>query len=98
MKVHTAEEGVLKGSVRSAVLQACQAHDVPVRLIPPRADDLSQWEGALISSTSRLAMPLDSVRPAGGGPATEFGKATLAHDIASWVAEGVGKDSVLVVH
>ncbi len=59
-KLWTAGEGVLEGTVRRLLLQVCAVHHVPVVLDPPpNLRELSQWEGALLSSTSRLALPID---------------------------------------
>ncbi|TFJ83776.1 hypothetical protein NSK_004878 [Nannochloropsis salina CCMP1776] len=59
-KLWTAGEGVLEGTVRKLVLEACAAHHVPVILHPPpNLKDLQRWEGALLSSTSRLLLPID---------------------------------------
>ena len=62
-EVYTAEEGVLQGSVRATVLEACAENGVTVRLTPPPggARGITKWDGAVISSTSRLAVPLDAV-------------------------------------
>ena len=63
-EVYTAEEGVLHGSVRDTVLAACRENGVTVHLTPPPggARGVAEgWEGALISSTSRLAIPLDAI-------------------------------------
>ena len=73
-ELYTAEEGVLQGSVRDTVLAACRENGVTVHLTPPPggARGVAEgWEGALISSTSRLAIPLDAIlvpRAATGEP------------------------------
>ncbi|PSC76550.1 class IV [Micractinium conductrix] len=63
--VHTAGEGILAGSVREVVLQVARREGIPVVLEPPRLSDLPRWEGCMISSTSRLLLPVDeaSVHP-----------------------------------
>lgn len=59
-KLHTAGEGILEGTVRRLLLEVCAANELPVVLDPPpNLRDLSKWEGALLSSTSRLALPID---------------------------------------
>lgn len=65
-EVWTAEDGVLAGTVRSLVLDACRDLGVPVRLEGPRAADAASFEGALVSSTSRLALPLARLQLASG--------------------------------
>jgi len=59
--VHTAPapEQVLGGTVRAAALAACAAEGVPVIGAAPRLRDA--WEGAFLTSTSRLVLPLDAV-------------------------------------
>jgi thiol oxidase len=49
-------------------LQVCQEQGVPVQLQPPRLSDIDSWQGAFISSTSRLLLPASEVQytdPAG---------------------------------
>lgn len=60
-KVYTAGSGVLKGTVRDTVLKVCEAEGIPVVLEPPFAADVSDWEGAFVTSTSRLVLPIDVV-------------------------------------
>jgi len=61
--VWTAEENILKGTLRKAVLEVCASLKVPVVLEPPTMAQLRSgvMQGAFISSTSRLVMPIDSV-------------------------------------
>lgn len=57
--MHTAGEGILEGTVRRLLLEVCGREGTPVVLSPPRLADAGRWEGALISSTSRLLLPVD---------------------------------------
>lgn len=69
--VVTAEEGVLGGTIREIVLQVCGELGVPLVLEPPKMSDIERWQGAFISSTSRLLLPADELRwalPGHGGP------------------------------
>ena len=69
--VHTADEGVLAGTVRRLILEVCEREGIPVALQPPTLDSAHRWEGALISSTSRLALPVDVLYvPKDGAPST----------------------------
>jgi branched-chain amino acid aminotransferase len=96
-RLQTAEEGVLPGSLRRAVLQVCAERGVDVDLSAPRADEAGEWEGALLTSTARLALPLDAlVLPAGAGE-RQFPPDSLAHDVAGWVAEYVAAYSQRVL-
>ena len=67
--VHTAGDGVLFGTVRHLVLQVCAAQGVRVILSPPLASRVARWEGAFLTSTSRLVLPINEVRVGGGGGA-----------------------------
>ena len=70
--VHTAGEGVLAGTVRRLLLEVCKREGIPVVLSPPTLDSAASWEGALISSTSRLLLPVDRLYvPAEGAPSGE---------------------------
>ena len=57
----TAGTGVLEGTVRKLVLQVCAEHGIPVRLETPNICDITAWDGAFISSTSRLLLPVDYI-------------------------------------
>lgn len=59
--LYTAGEGVLLGSVRHVVLRVAAAQGVPVVLAPPPLARLDEWEAAMISSTSRLLLPVDEL-------------------------------------
>lgn len=59
--VYTAGEGVLAGTVRRLLLEVCEREGVPVVLSPPKLEEVGDWEAALISSTSRLLLPIDEL-------------------------------------
>ncbi|TYZ67665.1 hypothetical protein PybrP1_005809 [[Pythium] brassicae (nom. inval.)] len=59
--VYTADDGILKGTVRSLVLEVCAASGIPVELTPPSLDQVEEWEGCFISSTSRLVLGAGSI-------------------------------------
>jgi hypothetical protein len=42
-------------------VQVCQELDVPVKLQPPKLSAIDSWQGAFISSTSRLLLPAGEV-------------------------------------
>lgn len=54
--IFTADDGILKGTVRSLVLEVCAERGIPVELTPPSLDDVDDWDGCFISSTSRLVL------------------------------------------
>lgn len=69
--VVTAGEGVLFGTVRRLLLEVCEREGIPVRLAPPNLADAGKWEGALISSTSRLMLPIEELYvPQEGSPSS----------------------------
>ena len=59
--VHTAGDGVLKGTVRQVILDVCKENQVPIVFTPPNVATMMNWEAAFISSTSRLLLPLDEI-------------------------------------
>merc|ERR1711865_464013 len=70
--VYTAEDGILKGTVRTILLDICAREHIPVVLEPPNMKLPDIWVGALISSTSRLALPIDAIYlPKSNQPTTQ---------------------------
>ncbi|RHY34606.1 hypothetical protein DYB32_000826 [Aphanomyces invadans] len=71
--VVTAEEGILKGTMRDLVLESCATLSIPVELRSPSLDEIDEWSGAFITSTSRVIMPIQTfvyhVPAEGGGSA-----------------------------
>jgi len=61
--VWTAGEGILEGTVRKVALEVCKTLGLPIVLRPPTIAHLQEGrvQGAFISSTSRLVMPVDSI-------------------------------------
>jgi branched-subunit amino acid aminotransferase/4-amino-4-deoxychorismate lyase len=59
--VQTAGEGVLEGTVRRLLLEVCEREGVEVELRPPDVSEVEEWEGCMISSTSRLLLPVDNL-------------------------------------
>ncbi|KAI9911297.1 hypothetical protein PsorP6_009053 [Peronosclerospora sorghi] len=57
-----AREGILKGTVRSLVLEVCEQNGISVELKPPVLDDIEKWQGCFISSTSRLVLGAKSMK------------------------------------
>ena len=63
------KDGILAGTVRRLILDVCENANIPVVYSPPplllsanaATENLPGWEGAIISSTSRLAMPIDEL-------------------------------------
>ena len=59
--VWTAEQDVLEGITRSLVLEAVQKAELPLRLEPPRLVDLSSFDEAFITSSSRGVLPVRQI-------------------------------------
>jgi len=53
---------VLEGTIRKIILAVCNEHQIPVVFEAPDANNRTQWQGALISSTSRIALSINSIR------------------------------------
>jgi branched-subunit amino acid aminotransferase/4-amino-4-deoxychorismate lyase len=59
--IYTAAAGVLLGSVRNVVISVCQQYGIPLKLEAPRIADRCRWQGAFITSTSRLVLPVNEL-------------------------------------
>lgn len=98
--IYTAEDGILKGTVRSLVLEVCAAHDIPVVLAPPSLDDVESWDGCFISSTSRLVLGARSIafdHPVTKQPTTKtFATNSVLETIIASVRSSVVKKSSTV--
>ncbi|KAF1320216.1 Thioredoxin-like protein, partial [Globisporangium splendens] len=98
--IYTAEDGILKGTVRSLVLEVCQEHGIPVVLTPPSLDDIGEWEGCFISSTSRLVLGAASIAyedPVSKGKKIKnFGGSSVLGTIIESVRQSVVRKSTIV--
>jgi len=79
-KVVTASEGILAGTVRRLLLEVCEREGIPVVFEPPKLADAGQWDGALISSTSRLMLPIDELYVPQEGHASQQADRIAAFD------------------
>jgi len=61
LALQTAEEGILKGSVRNVIIDYCRQHRFTVLFQAPRLEDRHRWLAAFITSTSRMLLPLSSI-------------------------------------
>lgn len=59
--IQTAEKEVLQGSVRAAAIQAAAHLNIPVSLTAPNLNESNQWQGAFLTSTSRLLLPVKKI-------------------------------------
>ncbi|KAH3764341.1 class IV aminotransferase [Pelomyxa schiedti] len=61
-QVYTAPDDViLKGTVRTMIVQLCRKNGIPVVMECPKEAEASTWEAAFITSTSRLVLDLDQI-------------------------------------
>eukprot|EP00753_Platysulcus_tardus_P022585 PLAT9789.1.p1 GENE.PLAT9789.1~~PLAT9789.1.p1 ORF type:complete len:298 (-),score=109.39 PLAT9789.1:131-1024(-) len=67
-ELHTADAGVLPGSIRAIVLQLAEEQGIPVRMHAPSLDSLPTWDEAFLTSTSRVVLPVHDIIMPGGGP------------------------------
>lgn len=87
--VVTAERGILLGTVRAVVLDACAELNIPVQLTPPLVNDIPQYAGAFLASTSRLVMRIDSI-----GDTVLPEQCDVIDRIAAWVEKHVNERSI----
>lgn len=59
--IQTAPSSVLEGHSRSKVLDLCQTLQLPLNLSYPNTSELSQWEGAFITSSIKGIYPIRRV-------------------------------------
>ncbi|KAF9916333.1 hypothetical protein BX616_004033 [Lobosporangium transversale] len=66
-KLLTAPLGsVLQGTIMKVVLDVCKSENIPVDFTFPNLKNVDDWEGAFITSTSRLVLPIEKlVLPSG---------------------------------
>lgn len=104
--VYTAGEGVLEGTVRRLLLEVCEREGIDVVLKPPLLRDASEWSGCLISSTSRLMLPIDELYVPNDGEVSgegdlvasfDNGEGSLAVKLREWVREEVESHSTKIL-
>lgn len=103
-KLCTAGDGILLGTVRDLVIKQCIEHGIEVQLRPPKITEIDRWEGCMISSTSRLALPVDQVivdvlEQGGTTNGVDGGRhfnnsGSLASQIDSWVTAAIESRSI----
>ncbi len=103
--VWTAGEGIIEGTLRKMLLEACKDEGIPVKLVPPKISDLPKFEAALISSTSRLVLPVNKIiLPKPGLPITssdptyDYGHNEIANKLTNLVAMRLESHSVEVMN
>lgn len=95
--VVTADEHILKGTIRASVLEICEQFSIPVVLRPPKIDELHDAQGAFITSTSRLVLPVDEiVDMTHSGATITFPQSAVIDRIAQAVKKDLESKSSLV--
>ena len=81
--------------MREVAIEACKREGIPVVLQPPNAADVADWDGAFVSSTSRLVLPVDEIEyEVDGKPMKkEFPGDSLSHKIEDLVLNAVRANS-----
>ncbi|RLN70963.1 hypothetical protein BBJ28_00019829 [Nothophytophthora sp. Chile5] len=87
--VYTAEDGILKGTVRSLVLEVCAENHIPVKLLPPSLDDMERWQACFISSTSRLVLGARSLEYENPETKTLTTRAFMPHPLLDQITTAV---------
>ncbi|TDH70665.1 uncharacterized protein CCR75_006422 [Bremia lactucae] len=87
--VYTADTKILKGTVRSLVLDICVKKNIPLKLSPPSLDDVEEWQGCFISSTSRLVMGAKSLTYEHPHTMESLTRSFLAHPILDQLTTAV---------
>lgn len=104
-EVYTASDSeVLSGTIRAIVMDVCKENGVHVRLQAPAIEGHRKWEGAFISSTSRLVLPIDRIfvlddaSPSSKECAGEYSVPVsgLVLNIQKWVTEKLRTHSTLI--
>ena len=81
--------------MRGIIVQVCEREGIPIDFSPPLMSEMKSWTGAFISSTSRLALPIDEmILPAGG---RTFGADALTSRIEQLVMDEVDARSVALL-
>ncbi|CAI2169043.1 12024_t:CDS:2 [Funneliformis geosporum] len=59
---------VLEGTILKIVIMVCERDKIDLQFWFPNADDVEHWEGAFITSTSRLVLPIELIKFRDGRP------------------------------
>jgi len=55
-------EAVLEGTIRKIVVELCALHNIPLKFELPDLKQVSTWQGAFLTSTSRIVLPISCLR------------------------------------
>lgn len=87
--VVTAKTGILLGTVRAAVMDACRALEIPVVEAPPLVSNIPHFAEAFLASTSRLVLSIDTI-----GDVALPANRPVTQRIAQWVSQHVDDRSI----
>jgi branched-subunit amino acid aminotransferase/4-amino-4-deoxychorismate lyase len=59
---------VVEGTILKIVRMICERDNIDLQFWFPNANDVEQWEGAFITSTSRLVLPIELIKFRDGRP------------------------------
>ncbi|KAH9251712.1 hypothetical protein BASA81_010382 [Batrachochytrium salamandrivorans] len=88
-QVVTAKTGILLGTVRAAVMDACRALEIPVVESPPLVKQIPHFAEAFLASTSRLVLPIDTI-----GDVALPADRPITQKIVQWVNQHVDDRSI----
>ncbi|KAJ5070533.1 d-aminoacid aminotransferase-like plp-dependent enzymes superfamily protein [Anaeramoeba ignava] len=55
------DEQVLNGSIRALVIKVCEEKKIPIIFANPKTSEISIWDGAFLTGTSRLVQQIDEI-------------------------------------
>ncbi|KAK8792879.1 hypothetical protein WA158_005043 [Blastocystis sp. Blastoise] len=89
--IHTANEGILNGTVREMVLHLIRKYNIPLSFEPCNIHDINKWEGAFITSTSRWIMNINAIKE-NDQVIKSFDKNPLIEQLEEGVASQINED------
>jgi branched-subunit amino acid aminotransferase/4-amino-4-deoxychorismate lyase len=93
-QIYTAQRGeVLWGTVLSLVIDLCRKEGIPVVYDHPRLSDIDRWQGAFITSTSRLIMSVTELIVRETGIHRVFERVDTIEHLQKIVKECIGQRS-----
>ncbi|KAF9954819.1 hypothetical protein BGZ70_010444 [Mortierella alpina] len=79
-------DSVLKGTILKVVLAVCEEQKIPIEFKFPNLKHIDEWEGAFITSTSRLVLPIKTIVLPDGSEKT-FGESKVIDLIRTLVLQ-----------
>jgi len=60
--ITASDDQILPGTIRNIVLDICKDKNIPLSLNTPNVKDISNWNAVFLTSSSRLILPIQSLR------------------------------------